>query len=277
MIVVIWGCVCVASCAQKGPPPTPAHEPPPPTAVKPAPGPMIPGAKPSVPGVSTPAPSSAARAEAQSLVRQAFDLLGQGEEEKARIQLERAVALDPENKQAACLLRGIKADPVATLGRESTSYTVRPGDSLSSIAKRALGDVCEFYILARYNQIRVPRQLAVGQSIRVPGRVPLSPPEPAPAASRPPVPEVAPPPPPPATAITTPEPSPPPPAPDDAAIRAQVERHHRIASEAFSRQDLDTAIKEWDKVLELDPGNDLARARREQAVALQRKLNELGK
>jgi tetratricopeptide (TPR) repeat protein len=223
-------------------------------------------------------------------VRQSFELLDQGEEERAKTQLEQAVALDSENKSAACLLRGIRADPAGTLGSESTSYAVRTGDTLGSIAKRALGDTCEFYILARYNQIRIPRLVTAGQVIKIPGKVPLAPAEPTPPATRTPnarSPEPA--------RVTTPDPGqaapaapaaptaaadliPPQAAPSDTAVtRALVEQHYRNGQAAYSRQDLNTAIREWDRVLELDPGNELARARREQAVALQKRLKEISK
>jgi LysM repeat protein len=159
---------------------------------------------------------------------------------------------------------------VTTLGRYSTPYTVRPGDLLGRIAQRALGDVCEFYMLARYNQIRVPKALAAGQVIRIPGKVALAPE--APAAK--PVPEPAPPPPAPVAK---------PAGPDPAAVkaaeekkrRALIDRHHRNAQAAFRRQDLATAIKEWDRVLEIDPTNELAQARKQEALELSRRLKQI--
>jgi hypothetical protein len=64
-------------------------------------------------------------------------------------------------------MRQIKEDPQALLGRESFAYRVQPGESLSRIAQRFLNDLHLFYILARYNNIKVPRNLAGGQMIRV--------------------------------------------------------------------------------------------------------------
>jgi len=287
VVVVLAACMIAGSCAQKPPAPEPPPSAPTPPPAAPAPSPPSPPpARVILPPDSPPPGTPAAKSRAQTLVRQAFELLDQGEEDRAKTAVEQAAALDPENKSAACLLRGIRADPVGTLGRESTSYSVRPGDTLGSIAKRALGDTCEFYLLARYNQIRVPRQLVVGQVIRIPGKVALAPEEPARPA-----------PPPRATSPRPPEatrpepargavPSPPPPADavpsqsatsDAATTRALVEQHYRNGQAAYSRQDLNTAIREWDKVLELDPGNELAKARREQAVALQKRLKELPK
>jgi tetratricopeptide (TPR) repeat protein len=285
VVVVLAACMIAGSCAQKPPAPEPPPSAPTPPPAAPAPSPPSPPpARVILPPDSPPPGTPAAKSRAQTLVRQAFELLDQGEEDRAKTAVEQAAALDPENKSAACLLRGIRADPVSTLGRESTSYSVRPGDTLGSIAKRALGDTCEFYILARYNQIRVPRQLAAGQVIRIPGKVPLSEevarPTPAPRTPSPRAPEATKPEPP---QVATPSPpsAPPdsaPPALSDAQkTRALIEQHYRNGQAAYSRQDLNTAIREWDKVLELDPGNELAKARREQAVALQKRLKELPK
>jgi LysM repeat protein len=230
--------------------------------------------KPEAPALTGPA----ARAEAQRLVRHAFELLDQGEEAQAKTDVEQALALEPDNRAAACLLKGITADPQQTLGAPSTPYTVRPGETLARIAQRALGDTCEFYILARYNQIRVPRQLPAGQVIRIPGTRALAGPEPA-APAKPAAPAVAKPAAPtPAeqSAAVNPAPAAPPKPPGpDPQIRAQVERHHRAAFAAFRKQDLATAIREWDRVLEIDPANDLARARRQEALELNRKLREM--
>ena len=251
-----------------------------PEPVKPTeePSPEPPAAQPE-PEVETPKPAPAplltgpaAKEQAHKLLRQAFESLNDGNEQKARAELEEVRRLEPDNKQAACLVRGITADPVATLGRESTSYTVRPGELLGRIAQRALGDVCEFYLLARYNQIRVPKALAAGQVIRIPGKAVLAP-----------EPPVAKPAPEPAPAVEAPPPVSKPAAPDPAVTkaaedkkrRALIERHHRNAQAAFRRQDLTTAIKEWDRVLELDPGNELAQARRQEALDMSRRLQQI--
>jgi LysM repeat protein len=168
-------------------------------------------------------------------------------------------------------LRGMSADPQATLGAESTPYTVRQGDSLGTIARRFMGDVCEFWILARYNQIKVPKQLPVGQTIRVPGRIAVAAP-PAPAAA-PPV-RVAPKPEP----VAKPEPPPvveakaKPAEPDDKARRAEIDRRYRNGVSAYRRQDLRTAIREFDAVLALDANHNGARVYRQQALDLEAKL-----
>jgi tetratricopeptide (TPR) repeat protein len=205
-------------------------------------------------------------------LKQAAEQLNEGNEEVAREDITQALTLDPGNKTGTCLLRGLTADPISTLGRDSTSYAVRPGDTLGSIAQRALGDGCEFYLLARYNQIRVPSKLYAGQILKVPGKVALTAPDRTARPAETPANEAA---------KTAPSDS----APSNfgssrgamraAEVKAQIERYQRNAITAFRKQDLTTAIKEWDKLLELDPNNDLAKARRQEAIELQRRLNQV--
>ena len=152
---------------------------------------------------------------------------------------------------------------------------VQRGERPADVARRALGDVCEFYILARYNQIKVPKQLSSGQVIRIPGRVALAP-EAAPPVeairAKPAAPSPKPEP------VAEPvKPKPVPAEADDGAKRAAIDRHHRNGQAAYRRQDLTTAIREWDTVLALDPSNDLARARKQEALDLQRRLENLKK
>jgi len=222
-----------------------------------------------------PAPGSpAAKSQAQALLKQAAEQLNEGNEEAAREEITQALSLDPGNKTGTCLLRGLTADPVAALGRDSTNYSVRPGDTLGSIAQRALGDSCEFYLLARFNQVRVPSRLYVGQVLKIPGKVALTAPERTAKPIEPPNPD---------SAAKPPTPSEGTPsnfgssrgAMKSAEVKAQIERYQRNALAAFRKQDLTTAIKEWDKLLELDPNNDLAKARRQEAIELQRRLDQV--
>ncbi|MDO9314262.1 MAG: LysM peptidoglycan-binding domain-containing protein [Burkholderiaceae bacterium] len=238
----------------------------------------------------------------------AADLLEAGNEEQAKADLQRVLASDPGNKLAQNLLRQISADPVAVLGRESFPYTVRSSDTLSRIAGRFLGDIYSFYILARYNDIKVPRQVAGGQVIRIPGKAP--PPgvlenesrrpdkasTPAAAAAAP-------------TAAVVVEPSAGEKAlnsADAAERRGDVDRAYSdyraatsgelgsdslakaeqlrrrlvtrytlAARSAFAKQDLDGSIGQWDRVLQLDPGNDTARLEQQKARSLKEKIKSL--
>jgi len=277
------------------------------------PAPVEPVAPPPVEVVAPPPPppTPATQQQAQKVALAAVDLLEAGNEEQAKAELLRALAGDPNNKLAQNLLRQINADPIATLGRESFPYTVKPSDTLSRISGRFLGDIYSFYILARYNDIKIPRQVAGGQVIRIPGKAPppgtldLRGPT-APASS----PATAP------VAAPIAAPSPPPPAepsPGDKAMRSaeaaersgDLERayaeYRRAAAldqpqaaakaeqmrkqlilpatvnarSAFAKQDLDGAIKNWDRVLELDPGNETAKLERQKAIGLKEKIKSL--
>ena len=280
---IALGIAILAGCAAPQPEAPPQQQPPPPPKEAPPP-PKPEPVQPARPAVGSPE----ARTQAQLLLRQAFESLNDGDDQKARTELDELRELEPDNKQAACLLKGITADPATALGRQANPYTVRPGESLGSIARRALGDVCEFWLLARYNSIKVPKQLGAGQTIRIPGKVALAPPDavpakpgatPAPVA--PPAPEPVMPapepvkPPAPETAVIKAPTKPAGPSKEEIAKREAIQRHHRNAQAAFRRQDLATAIKEWDRVLELDPSNELAQARRQEALDMSRRLKEL--
>lgn len=265
---------CQSAPEPKKPEPVPQQVMPEPEPVKPAPPPVPEGPPPGSP---------AARTQAQQLLRTAAESLNDGNEEKARGEIAEALRLDPDSKLGQCLNKGVTADPEQALGRQATPYTVRPGETLGRIAQRALGDPCEFYLLARYNNIKVPKQLQGGQQIRIPGRSALAAPDATPAKPEPvakPQPDTAPAKPEPVTApepapAAAPAPPPKPAAPTAQEISAQIDRHSRAAQAAFRRQDLATSIQEWDKVLALDPNNDLARARRQEAIELDRRLKQL--
>ena len=244
--------------------------------------------------------------QAQKLAIAAADLLETGNEEQAKAELQRVLAGDPNNKLAQNLLRQITADPVALLGRESFPYTVRPTDTLSRIAGRFLGDIYAFYILARYNDIKIPRQVSGGQVIRIPGKAP--PPgtlEAEPRRTDKPTtgtstPQAAP-----ATAELTAagkalasadaaekrgdleraysdyrtaisgELSAESQAKAEGLRRRLAQRYTLNARSAFAKQDLDGAIRHWDRVLQLDPSNSTARLEQQKALALKEKIKSL--
>ena len=290
----------------------PAYEPGAAPATGPAAGPSPTPAAPAAPA------SPAAQQMAQRTAQGVIELLEVGNEDQAVAELSRALALDPNNRLAQNLMRQITVDPVGALGRESFAYTVRPSDTLSRISGRFLGDIYAFYILARYNDIKVPRQVAGGQVIRIPGKAPppgtlereAPPPrraEPAPAPAPAPTAAVAPDP------VPVAPPPPPEPTPGERAVasaeaaqragdlnralveyrravsfdqpgaaakaeqvrRQLVSRHSTNARSAFAKQDLDGAIRNWEQVLELDPGNDTARLERQKSIALKEKFKSL--
>ena len=243
-----------------------------------------------------PLPAALSPQEAQRTLAGALDLLQAGQEDAAEAELRRLLQGDPNNRLAQSLFRQIKEDPVALLGRESFAYRVQPGESLSRIAQRFLGDVHMFYALARYNNIKVPKTLSGGQSIRVPGKAPppgaasaSPPPAPAPVATPPtaalPIgaPTAGPVATPPAAAPLPPkaEPAPAPETAEAAAARvkretqAKVTRLTREARAAYAKQDLDGALRNWDAVLEIDPDNRIAPLERQKVLDLKEKLRKV--
>lgn len=293
----------LAACAQ-----APTSAPAPGTVTAPAASAAPEAAPPAVPSAPL---TPATQQQGQKMALAAAGMLESGHEDQAKAELQRALAADPGNKLALNLMRQITADPVAALGRESFNYTVRPNDSMSAIAGRFLGDIYSFYILARYNGIAVPRQVAGGQTLRIPGKAP------PPSAQREVAPRVEaaapPPPPPPPPAVPAPPPPPPEPTPGERAMRTaeaaerggDLERAHleyrKAASlneagaeakaeqtrkqlvlryslnarTAFAKQDLDGAIRGWERVLSIDPTNDTAKLERQRALALKEKVKKL--
>ncbi len=249
----------------------------------------------SKPGVAEAKPACPAdKAQAQDIAQHlAINLLDEGKEAEAKVELLKALCMDRNNALAASLMNQITADPAGTFaekyGGKSFKYTVKPGDTLSKIAAAYLGDPYQFYILARYNGISVPKSVHAQQVIKVPGTASPTTPPPQPIATQP-------------TIGTSTQ------AerlyqagqqalivgekdksydlfmqsakldPKDPRARAEVEKlkpelivlHDRKAREAYARQDLDAAIMEWGRVLELDPNNATALRERQRAIDLQK-------
>lgn len=316
-LVILFAAVSMLTACATPPPPAPAPAP-------------MPASEPAAPVEPTPPPpppppagpvSAAAQSQAHRMAQAAAELLEAGNEDQARAELQRALSTDPNSKLALSLMRQITTDPQTLFGRESFAYTVRPSDSLSLIARRFLGDVYLFYALARYNDIKVPRQVAGGQVLRIPGKAPppgadREPPAPRPAPAPPPTTSASPAPAPAAPAPTpaaAPAPAPAEPsagevamrnavaaersgdfdraiaeyrraaiegqpgasAKADQVVRQAVSHHSGLARAAFAKQDLNGAIRHWDRVLQLDPGNDNARLERRKASQLKEKLEKM--
>jgi hypothetical protein len=233
--------------------------------------------------------------QAQKVALGAVELLESGNEERAGAELKRALALDPQNRLALSLTRQISADPITTLGRESFPYTVRQSDTISRIAGHFMGDVYSFYILARYNGIAVPKQIAAGQVLRIPGKAPAPgaqpvspttpaaapadrssrpgastvpvPSSPSPASPSPPLPQAAPAPvatPAPAPAPAAPPPPPPSPEPSPG------EKSMRNAAALESAGDLAHARTEYQSAAELGQAGAAAKAEQIRVALVQR-------
>jgi tetratricopeptide (TPR) repeat protein len=101
--------------------------------------------------------------------QKALGLLGNGENEYARVELTALIAEAPRYGRASDLIAQLDADPLAILGARNFPVTVQAGDTISTIAQQYLGDSLKFVILARYNNLAIPSQLPAGTRINVPG------------------------------------------------------------------------------------------------------------
>lgn len=122
---------------------------------------------PAIPGQDGPqaqAPVLTPRARAQLAV----EFLDAGQEKQAMAQIDALLADNPADPVAIKLQRQVQGDPQKMLGASYTTYTVKGGDSISSLAKTHLGDAMLFYALSRYNQLPAPNRLMVGQTLKLP-------------------------------------------------------------------------------------------------------------
>ena len=288
----IVGAVLAAGCADQPKKDAAAPAAPPPSA--PAP---VPVARPAEPELSP----AQAKAQSQKLALEAVDQLQNGDEIAARQTLAKALALDPANDIAKKMNDQIAADAQKELGPTFFRYTVARDDSLSKLAQQYLGDRFRFYILAKYNDITNPSRLAAGQVIKIPGRAP--PPgaraatpgsegtDAAKAEATVPVPDDL------ASlmqkgrlqqsagnlegayatfseAVTRFPGNKDAVVQRDAAKSALIRSYDREGTQAFQRQNLDLAITKWDRILELDPGNQKAKLERERCLDLKQKMAE---
>lgn len=218
-----------------------------------------------MPHVGAPGPAPAPQQDAswrgREQVRDAIADLNRGDARSARQRLTAVLRRQPGDGVARQLLAEIDTDPRQLLGSESYSYTMRPGETLSTIAERALGNPMLFYALARYNNIAVPASIAPGQTILVPGRRPAPP---------------APPPPRPAPRPVPPR-SEPGPAPEAAPVRpapragnpAQAARLRGQGLAAMNAGAIDRAVALLRQALALDPDNSAIRSDLNRALRVQ--------
>lgn len=113
---------------------------------------------------ASPSPSTSPREQIDRAVR----LLGAGRADEARSLLSLALVKSPNDKSAIALMAQIDGDPIKLLGRDHQLYTVAPGDTMSGLAERHLGDPLKFYALSRYNDLQSPDALRVGARLKIP-------------------------------------------------------------------------------------------------------------
>lgn len=213
----------------------------------------------SAPGGRAPAAVSEPNWQGRERVQEAIALLNRGDAARARQRLMAALRRDPADGIARQLLSQIDGDPRQMLGTQSYSYTLTEGETLSTIAQRALGNPMMFWILARYNNIAVPESVRPGQVIAVPGR------RPAPPAPRRAAPTSAPP------ARTQPRAVPAPPAPArPAANPALAARLRSQGLAALNAGAVDRAVASLQRARAADPDNAAIRTDLERALRVQR-------
>lgn len=193
-------------------------------------------------------------------------LLDQGNDKEARKRLRGVLKTSPNDPEAQLLRDSIERDAKELLGPESYPYVVKPGETMSGLAQRLLGNRLKAYQLARYNGIAVPASLAAGTTIRIPGTPPRPPaprpepakPAPTPAKPRPAAPDKPAPKP---TSPTATAPARP------AANPAAAQRARAAGLAALNAGNVNAALAQLRRAAALDPGNaviarDLARAER---------------
>jgi tetratricopeptide (TPR) repeat protein len=102
----------------------------------------------------------------------AIILLANGDSAKAELAVNEALECDPKNELALNLRAQLREDPLDWARRVSGGATltcpIPPRESLSRLAETYLGDKYSFWILARFNRIAVPSQVAAGQQVKIP-------------------------------------------------------------------------------------------------------------
>lgn len=137
--------------------------------------------RPESPPAPTPAPEPAATpapAPPAGDVSTAIDLL-QGGDTAAATRLLEHLAGQPDAALAERLLNQVQTPAASLIPPPYREIRVQPGETLSEIANRTLGDPLMFVALARLNDVTVPRRLAVGRVLRVPVAGPPPPAAPA--------------------------------------------------------------------------------------------------
>ncbi len=202
----------------------------------------------------------AATTTASSEIDAIANLLYEGKRKEARKRLDKALDHDPKNAALMMLKQSMTGDAREALGPASFPYVVQPGDTMTSLAARFLGNRLKAYQLAQYNGIDSPNDLAVGAVLRIPGQAPQA--SAAPRTASAPAPRA------PAAAPTAPRTAAPQRAP--AATKANLagaKRAHAAGLTALNQGRVGEAVSQLRRAAALDPGNaaisrDLARAER---------------
>ncbi|WP_343617182.1 LysM domain-containing protein [Novosphingobium sp.] len=178
-----------------------------------------------------------------------------GDRKGAEKLLKALLKLEPMNPKLQLLADSLDKDPQELLGPKSYPYTVQPGETITDVAERLLGNRLKAYQLARYNQLATIVALTPGQVLRIPGEQPVAKPQPAPPAPERP-------------RRPAPAAKPAAPAPAKPVVNPGAAQHLRAQGlAALNRGAVGEAVGLLRKAKALDPGNaliarDLGRAER---------------
>lgn len=113
-------------------------------------------------------PVAAGRRASSSLAVIVNEKIQHGHYAEGEAALRQYLVEHPDDGSAQAMLHQLTVDPAQMLGSGAREYTVKPGDSYSSLAAHYLGDASLFVVLARYNGSDNPSALRVGQTLRLP-------------------------------------------------------------------------------------------------------------
>jgi tetratricopeptide (TPR) repeat protein len=208
------------------------------------------------------------RSEADRHYRAAIALEERGETEKALREFLAVLVLDPDHEAA---FRRVKHGKNGGSEADARSWTVREGDTLRKIAGEVYRDPDKEFLIAYFNRLPKGSPLSIGTELRLPDvdiRSTTATEKAVPGYSQ----------------------------PDkegnglrNAVERKEVERkeaerkeaerklrqadvHYAAGVRHFLAEDLDGAIREWEKALSLDPGHPKARRDVEKARRLKGKI-----
>lgn len=198
-------------------------------------------------------------------IKDAIALLNEGQPEKAREELVKALKVRPGDMLARSLMRQIDTDPKVLLGAENYPYTVKAGETMSDLAQRFLGDPMMSYALARYNGLAAPGEIQSGQTLQIPGKRKVTAPV---VIKKPttPAPEKKPP------VVAKPGPVQPKPA-QPATNPAQAARLRGQGLAALNGGAVNRAVALFQRALSFDPANALIKRDLARALRIQGTLN----
>lgn len=194
--------------------------------------------------------------------RAALALEENGEGAKALREFLAVLVLDPDHEAAFRRVKNGRNGKNGNAGAESRSWTVREGDTLRKISGEVYRDPEKDFLIAYFNRLPAGAPLSVGTELRLPD-VDAGPSK---TAEKVPV-------------YTAPDKE----AgdPRGAAERKEgaerrlreAEAHYAAGMRRFLAEDLDGAIREWEKTLSLDPAHPKARRDIEKARRLKGRID----